>query len=54
VHVERDGRIAKFWLQLVRLQESGHFSRVELPKIERLVEGNLEDLVRSRDEFFGN
>ena len=54
VHVERDGRIAKFWLQPVRLQESGHFRRGELRKIERLVEENLEDLVRSWDEFFGN
>ena len=54
VHIERDAQIAKFWLQPVRLQESGHFSRVELRKIERLVEENLEDLVRSWDEFFGN
>jgi len=54
VHIERDAQIAKFWLQPVRLQESGHFGRVELRKIERLVEENLEDLLRSWDEFFGN
>ena len=49
VHIERDAQIAKFWLHPVRLQESGQFSRVELRKIERLVDENLKDLVRSWD-----
>jgi len=54
VHIERDARIAKFWLTPVRLQDSGGFSRVELRKLERLVEQHLEDLVRSWDEFFSD
>ena len=54
VHVERDAQIAKFWLKPVRLQDSGGFKRVELRKVERLVEENVEDLVRSWDEFFSD
>jgi hypothetical protein len=54
VHVERDVQIAKFWLKPVRLQDSGGFKRVELRKVERLVEENVEALVRSWDEFFSD
>ena len=54
VHVERDAQIAKFWLAPVRLKDSGGFKRVELRKLERLVEENVEDLVRFWDEFFSD
>jgi hypothetical protein len=37
VHVERDDKVAKFWLQPVRLQRSGGFSRQDLHRIEELV-----------------
>lgn len=52
VHVERDRDIAKFWLDPVRLQNSGGYSRNEINRIERLVEENSEDLVRRWDEYF--
>jgi hypothetical protein len=52
VHVERDERIAKFWLKPVRLQDSGGFSRVEIRRVEAIVNENLEALLRSWDEFF--
>lgn len=32
VHIERDDRIAKIWLQPLRLQSSGGFNRVEISK----------------------
>ena len=34
VHVERDNRIAKFWLDPVRLQRAGGLRRHELRRIE--------------------
>jgi len=43
---------AKFWLDPVRLQSSGGFSRSEINRIERLVEENKELLLRSWNEFF--
>ena len=52
VHVERDANKAKFWLDPVRLQNSGGFSRTEINRIHDLVEDNLEALLESWNEFF--
>jgi hypothetical protein len=35
VHIERDDKIAKVWLEPARLQSSGGFSRAELQKIQK-------------------
>ena len=53
VHVERDRNRAKFWLDPVRLQESGGFRRPEIRHIERLVTGHQTLLLRAWNEFFG-
>jgi hypothetical protein len=53
VHVERDRATAKFWLEPVRLERSRGFGRVELGRIQTLVEGNTDSLVRSWHEYFG-
>jgi Domain of unknown function (DUF4160) len=53
IHVERDGRIAKFWLNPVALEESGHFSPVELREIERIVRKDKAMLIKAWNEFFG-
>ena len=50
VHIERDDRVAKFWLNPVRLQRSGGFGSSELNHI--LAEDNREELVRSWNEYF--
>jgi uncharacterized protein DUF4160 len=52
VHIERDKNIAKFWLDPVRLQNSGGFGRTELNRIQKLVDENREDLLRSWNEYF--
>ncbi len=52
VHVERDKHLAKFWLDPVRLQTSGGFSRTEISRIQNLVEENREILAESWNEFF--
>lgn len=54
VHVERDDNIAKFWLRPVRLQESGGFNRVEIGRLQGIVEENLDTIVNSWEAFFGN
>ena len=53
VHIERDDRIAKFWLDPIRLQGSGGLSRVEIARIERLVSDHRELLMEAWDEYFG-
>jgi hypothetical protein len=52
VHVERDDKTAKFWLDPVRIRASGGFARHEINRIQKLVEVNSENLLRSWDEYF--
>jgi len=52
VHVQRESNIAKFWLRPVRLEESGGLSRLEIRRVQAMVEANVESLLRSWDEFF--
>ncbi len=54
IHVAHEDKKAKFWLDPVRLQTSGGFSRSEINRIQRLVEENREQLLRSWDEFFSD
>ena len=54
VHVERNASRAKFWLEPVRLQESGGFRGAELNRLAALVEEHRDTLVRAWDEYFGN
>ncbi|MFQ5707381.1 MAG: DUF4160 domain-containing protein [bacterium] len=54
VHVERDDKEAKFWLDPVMLQSSGGFSRQEINKILKLVEENQKALLRNWDEYFND
>ena len=53
IHVERDDKVAKFWLDLVRLQASGGFSRNELNRIQRTIEDHHNELVEAWHEYFG-
>lgn len=52
VHVERDANRAKFWLEPVRLADSGGFGAGELRRIERLVAQHAERLLRAWHEYF--
>ena len=54
IQVERDDRIAKYWLDPVRLQSSGGFSRVELARIERLVNDHRVEFVEAWNEYFSH
>lgn len=53
IHVERDDHLAKFWLQPVRLQNSGGFKRNELNRVQHLVEENRERFIEVWNEHFG-
>lgn len=52
IHVERDDNVAKFWLDPVRLQSSGGFSRIEINRIERIVRDHQQDLLEAWNEYF--
>jgi hypothetical protein len=53
VHVEREEKVAKFWLDPIRLQESGGFSRPELNRIQKLLSAYQDSLRKAWDEYFG-
>ena len=52
VHVEREDKIAKFWLEPVRLQRSGGFNRSEIGRIQRLIEEHQDRLAEAWNEYF--
>lgn len=54
VHVERDEKVAKFWISPARLSRSGGFSRSEIRRIEQMIIENGDDLMEAWDEFFGD
>ena len=54
VHIERDDRIAKFWLDPVRLHFIGGFSRNEIGKIEKIIHENHSLLVEEWHGYFGD
>jgi len=54
IHVSRENKVAKFWLDPIALQKAGGYNRTELNQIARLVNEHREYLLESWDEFFGN
>lgn len=54
VHVEREGSRAKFWLEPIRLQESGGLRGAELNRIAVLVAEHHNELVRAWDDYFSS
>jgi hypothetical protein len=53
IHVEHDARVAKFWLDPVRLARSRGYRRAELGGIDRLVNEHAEKLLEAWNEHFG-
>ena len=54
VYIEREGKVAKFWLDPIRLQESGGFSRSEMGRIQKLVSMHQDNLREAWNEYFGS
>lgn len=52
VHVERDEKVAKFWLEPIRLRRSGGFSRPEIGQIQRLVRAHHKRLLEAWNAYF--
>ncbi len=52
VHVERDDKIAKVWLDPIRLQHSGGFSRREIDRLQKLLRTNHAKLLEAWNDYF--
>ncbi|MEA3274701.1 MAG: DUF4160 domain-containing protein [Pseudomonadota bacterium] len=54
VHAERDEKIAKFWLDPVRLQRSGGFGRKEIRQIHTIIEDHRVQFLEAWNDYFGS
>jgi len=54
IHVERDDNLAKFWLDPVRLQSSGGFSRHEIARIQVIILEHQQQLQEAWYGYFNN
>ena len=52
IHIERENKIAKYWLDPLRLQSSGGFSRVEISRIQRVLTRNRRELLEAWNAYF--
>ncbi len=53
VHVGREGREAKYWLDPVGVARAGGFRPVDLREIERIIKDNLDFLLRTWEKEQG-
>lgn len=53
-YVERDNNIAKFWLNPVRLQNSGGFNRKELSTVQMLILKHQQEMIEAWNEYFSD
>ncbi|MBF0491890.1 MAG: DUF4160 domain-containing protein [Deltaproteobacteria bacterium] len=54
IHVECEDKVAKFWLDPVRLQKSGGFNRLEIGRIQKIVFKYQKKIREAWHEFFGH
>lgn len=54
IPVEREDKIAKFWLDPIRLQRSGGFTRAELSRIHKIIRDHQIQLMEAWNEYFRN
>ena len=52
IHIQRERKLAKFWLRPVALASATDFSAKELRKLEALVNENQTQLLESWNEYF--
>lgn len=52
VHVERENRVAKFWLDPVRLNKDAGFGAAELGQIQQIVQEQSAALLEAWHDYF--
>lgn len=53
IHIQRESKLAKYWLKPVVLAKSVGFSSSELRKLEKVVSNNRLVLLEAWNEYFG-
>jgi len=52
IHVEREDKVCKFWLDPIRLQHSIGFNPVEIRRIERIIQDQRLPLLEAWNAYF--
>ena len=53
VHIERNDKVAKYWLDPIRLQNSGGFNRTEFTQIQKIIQDHQHELMEAWNDYFG-
>jgi len=53
IHIEREEKVAKFWLDPIRLQNSGGFNRAEINRMQKIIEDHHQELMEAWNDYFG-
>lgn len=54
VHVEREDKLAKFWIDPIRLQKSGGFNRMEMARIQKIINEYQATLLEAWNDYFSD
>lgn len=54
VHVETGNKLAKIWVDPVRLQNSGGFNRSEIRQVLSIVEKHQVEIMEAWNEYFNS
>ena len=52
VHIEHAGKVAKFWLDPIRLERSGGFARRDIARIQKLLRAHHTRLLEAWNDYF--
>ena len=53
VHVERDDKVAKFWLDSVQIQSNHGFLPPEISRIAKIIKEHQKEMVEKWNAYFG-
>ena len=54
VHVEREDRVAKFWLDPTRFCYSSGFRGAELLRVQKIIQEHQQDFMEAWHDYFGS
>ena len=54
IHVESDDNIAKVWVDPIRLENSGGFSRADINRILAIIKENQNELMEAWNGYFSS
>jgi len=52
IHIQKENKVAKFWLNPITIAKSNKFNAKELKEIEKIIKQNLDELLGAWNEYF--